>query len=450
MRSILGFGFGCSVLLACSGGGGGISDAGSDAAGDALGCSATAAAGTLVVNVVGLPASVTGKVTVSGPGGSQIVDATQTLTGLAAGTYTIAATRIVTPDPFVRTVYDATLSEATVCVGDAAATVTVTYAQIPTSNKLWAINGNGGSGALLGFASSTLASSGSPNATIAADGPAGRAIAFDRDGNLWAFGPTTADPTLVRFPASAFATGGAKTPDRSINVPSIQCGPAGAALAFDKAGDLWVSFECDHTVQRLTPAQLATSGDVTPDVKLGGLGSPTGLAFDTAGNLYIGDQDSTRIFRFDASQLGASSNAPAMSLLARTHADSTGVDMSPDLLAFDQTGALWFTEFGANTISKLAPADLAGTGDSMAVPVVVVTVGVGVLLDSVALDESGGIWMTYSQGKIARLDSSQLGTSTDAGSPTIPMTILASPDMGYAGALAFYPPPSGVSIFAQP
>ncbi len=442
MRSILGFGLGCSLLLACSGGGGVTGDAGSDSPA----CSATSV-GTLVVNVAGLPASATAKVTVTGPSGSQVVESTQTLTGLTAGTYTIAATRIITPDPFVRTVYDATISEETICVGDANATVTVTYTQIPTSNKLWAINGNGGSGALLGFASSTLAASGAPNATIAADGPAGRSIAFDRDGNLWAFGATVGDPTLVRFPASAFATGGAKTPDRSVNVPSVACIPSGSELAFDKAGDLWVSFACDHSVQRLTPAMLAASGDAAPDVKLTGLSAPTGLAFDTNGNLFIGDHDASRIYRFDAGQLGASSSAPAATLDARTQADPNGAEIEPDMLAFDTTGALWVTDFGANTISKLAKSDVSATGTSTAVAGVVVTIGVGALIESMAFDEGGGLWLTYSQGKIARLDPSQLGTTTDAGNPTVPMTILSSPDVGYAGAVAIYPAPAGVPIF---
>jgi len=446
MRSILGFGLGCSLLLACSGGDGGTPDAGVTS--DAGACSATSA-GTLVVNVNGLPASANGIVAVNGPAGNQTVHATQTLTGLTAGSYTIAATRVVLPDPFARAVYDATVSATSVCVGGAPASVDVTYTQIPTSNKLWVINGNGGAGSLLGFASSSLAASGSPSATVPADGPAGRSIAFDRDGNLWAFGATTGDATLVRFPAASLASGGPKTPDRSINVPSIACIPSGSELAFDKAGDLWMSAACDHSVQRLTPAMLATSGDATPDVKLGGMSAPTGLAFDTSGALFVGDHDDDKVYRFDASQLGASTSAPAMSLSATTPGPQSA-DIRPDLLAFDATGALWVSDFGANTMSKLVPAVLTGTGASNASASVVVTVGVSALIDSIAFDESGGLWTTYSQGKIARLDPSQLGTTTNAGDPTIPMTILASPDVGYAGAIAFFAPPSNIPIFAQP
>ena len=443
MRSIIGFGLGCSLLLACSDGGGGVPDAGSDAPGA---CSASSS-GSLVVNVHGLPASVNGIVSVTGAAGDQTVHATQTLT-LAGGNYTIAATRVVVDDPFARAVYDATVSADTVCVGGAPVTVDVTYTMIPTSNKLWAINGNGGAGSLLGFASSSLASSGSPSATVAADGPAGRSIAFDRDGNLWAFGATTGDATLVRFPAASLATGGTKTPDRSINVPSIACIPSGSELAFDKAGNLWMSAACDHSVSRLTPAMLAASGDATPDVKLGGLGAPTGLAFDTSGALFVGDNDANRVHRFDASQLGASTSSPAMSLDVVTPNPSS-VEIRPDLLAFDHTGALWVTDFGGNTFSKLAQADISGTGTT-ATAGVVITVGAAALIDSIAFDESGGLWMTYSAGNLARLDPSQLGTSTNAGSPTTPMTIISSPDVGYAGAIAFFAPPSNIPIFAQP
>jgi sugar lactone lactonase YvrE len=194
---------------------------------------------------------------------------------------------------------------------------------------------------------------------------------------------------------------------------------------------------------------LAASGDATPDVKLGGFGAPTGIAFDTGGNLFVGDHDNNRVYRFDATQLGASTSTPALTLLART-ADTGGADIRPDLLAFDTSGALWVSDFGANTLSKLAPAAIAGTGTPTATASVVITVGVSALIDSIAFDESGGLWTTYSQGKIARLAPSQLGTSTDAGSPTIPMTILASPDVGYAGAIAFFAPPSNIPIFAQP
>ncbi|CAN5469411.1 hypothetical protein BH09MYX1_BH09MYX1_63350 [soil metagenome] len=100
-------------------------------------CEATGT-GTLVVAVVGLPASVTGKVTVTGPGGSQAVSGSQTFAGTAAGTYTVNAEKVTQSDPIVKTVYFATISSVTTCVSSGVTqTVTVTYGPIATSNKIW-------------------------------------------------------------------------------------------------------------------------------------------------------------------------------------------------------------------------------------------------------------------------------------------------------------------------
>ena len=67
--------------------------------------------GSLAVTVAGLPGGVNGSVTVTGPGSfSQLVTATQTLTGRAAGVYTITAATVVgggttyTPSPATQTV----------------------------------------------------------------------------------------------------------------------------------------------------------------------------------------------------------------------------------------------------------------------------------------------------------------------------------------------------------
>lgn len=89
----------------------------------------SATTGSLTVTVTGLGAGIDGAVTVTGPGGfSQQLTATQTLTGLAAGTYTIAASSIAanlvthTPSPATQTV--------TVAAGGTAAG-TVAYTASP-------------------------------------------------------------------------------------------------------------------------------------------------------------------------------------------------------------------------------------------------------------------------------------------------------------------------------
>jgi hypothetical protein len=84
------------------------------------------AGGSLVVNISGLPGGNPAGVTVTGPGGyTRAVTASETLTGLAAGTYTVAAQSVSAGC----SVYDPTPSSQTASVTDgASASANVSYA----------------------------------------------------------------------------------------------------------------------------------------------------------------------------------------------------------------------------------------------------------------------------------------------------------------------------------
>lgn len=417
---------------------GGTGDGG---AGDGAACAPTGT-GTVVVDVGGLPAGATAKVVVTGPSGPSNVDATKTITGAGAGTYTVTATTIVVADPIVRTVYTATVSAGAFCLGDGATqTINVTYAAIPTSHKLWVTNGTGGSGAPLAFASAALAASGSPAAAVAATTSTGKDIAFDKDGNLWTMGGT--DTSLRRYPASAMGTSGPKTADRTIDL-KISCSPPTTAFAFDKDGNAWVSSTCEKKVFRITAAELAASGEVTPAVAISTAKSSGGVAFDKTGNLWVADPDDGHLFRFDASGLAASTSTPSLTL---TTLRVNPGDLNGTWLAFDAMGNLWSNDFGGNVIYKVTPAEQAGTGAKTVTPSVQITLNVGALLEGMAFDEGGGLWTAYNAGKFARIAPSQLGTSTGPGDPTIPQTIVQSADVGYVGNLAFYPAPAALPLY---
>jgi hypothetical protein len=92
----------------------------------AINCVATA--GELAVTVSGLPTGTPAAVTVSGPNSfSAALTGTRSLTGLAPGTYTIAATSVVAAG----TTYTASLSRPTVpVVAGGTATVTVSYTAV--------------------------------------------------------------------------------------------------------------------------------------------------------------------------------------------------------------------------------------------------------------------------------------------------------------------------------
>lgn len=403
--------------------------------------------GTIVVNVVGLPSGVNAKVVLTGPGGAQTVTATQTFASAAAGNYTAAAENVVAPDPIVRTVYTPTVSSASFCLANAQSqTITVTYAAVPSSNKLWIANANSPDNTPLeGFSSASLAATGNPRATVALrTGTAGQ-IAFDKDGNYWSVGGTTADSNLGRHPASDLAASGAKVADRKIDL-GLRCSPPVAAIAFDKTGNLWVASPCDKKVLRVAAAQLAASGEVTPAVTIALADNPQGLAFDKMGNLWVTDAQTLK--RFDAASLAANGATAAVTISVKTKADGTGAPLSPGFLAFDGAGDLWTSDFGGNVVYRIPSAELAGAGTKELVPPVQITIGVSALLEALAFDEGGGLWTSFSVGKFVRLAPAQLTVSSSAGAPAVPDRVLSSPDMGSADGFAFYPAPATSPLYS--
>lgn len=416
--------FAIGASAACSGGD------------DSPGTCSTSGTASLVVNVVGLPAGVNAKVKVTGPSGTQSLTGSQTFAGTAAGSYSVTADKVTAPDPIVRTVYSATISQSTVCV-NGTTTVTVTYAPVPTSNKIWIATSNAPSGNAVGIASAGLGATGSPAATSALETPIGRHIAFDRDGNLWANGGTTADPTLVRMGAASLAaTSGKVLPDRKINVAGLDCGPGVGGIAFDKDGALWFASPCKKSIYKLSTAQLATDGTVTPALTIAFTAEAQGLAFDKAGNLWVGTGDDLE--RLDAATLGSASATPSLKLTV-TSKSPGGSPLHPGFLAFDASGNLWSNDFGGNVVFQFPAAELAGTTNKEIVPPALVTLQVGALLGGMSFDEGGGLWIAYSAGKFIRLFGAQLTTTTDAGNPTVPDRIISSPQVAYTEDIAFYP-----------
>jgi hypothetical protein len=83
------------------------------------------------------------RLVVTGPAGSSTVDGLTSLTGIAAGSYTLTAQKLVVADPLVRTASTVTVSPATFCLRDGQTqVVTVAWDPIPTSHALWVTNGS--------------------------------------------------------------------------------------------------------------------------------------------------------------------------------------------------------------------------------------------------------------------------------------------------------------------
>ena len=368
---------------------------------------------------------------------------------IGGGAWQVKASNAAVADPRVRTAYAPIVTASSFCLAAGGSQVIeVAYALIPTSNKLWATNGSGGTGAVLGFSSAALASTGSAPATISANAAGGRDLAFDSDGNLWAQA-TTAEPALVRFTAASLATSGAKTYDRGLDITGLSCAPRISGIAFDAAGNLWVSSPCLHNVMKIPAESLAQSGAVYPAGQGHNIDAATGVAFDGAGNLWVADPTSQRLWRYDAIQLTSADIGIPSSRVGARVSDNAGDNtlLTPSWMAFDASGNLWANDFNANAIFKVEAAALSASGDVVVTPAVRIYLSVVAVLEGMAFDEGGGLWMAGSTGKIVRVSPSQLGTSSTSGSPTAPDTVITSSDIGSVGNVAFYPAPAATPLF---
>ena len=414
--------------------------AGGEDTGQAGGC-AEDGSGTLVIEISGLPAEVDADVLITGPD-ELAVTAGDTLSDVAAGSYTVTAARVYDADPIVRTVFDATVTAPDFCLADGDShTIEVTYAAIPSSNKLWMPTDEADE--LAGFTSAAIAESGMTDASVSIDGPGSKAIAFDRDGNLWAFGPTVADPHVVRFPAALLGASATLEPDISMVLPEVACLPAMRNLAFDSTGNLWLSV-CGDEIHRVGVADVVSSDMTMSDVLLTGATEPQGLAFDSEGNLWVGGGPALQ--RFDAARLGDTDADPPDLELTVTPAVGNA-PMNAGVLAFDKAGNLWGIDIGSNAVFQVAAAALADTGTQTVQANVSFVVSVTALPNAPAFDEGNGLWLSLDTGNFGRLSPTQLGASAGTGAPVAPALIISSNSVGTDLPVAFFPAPEGLPLF---
>jgi sugar lactone lactonase YvrE len=206
-------------------------------------------------------------------------------------------------------------------------------------------------------------------------------IAFDQSGNLWEsnFGSNS----IVEFTKAQIRALGRKSAPTATVVISQDTGGAlngPEGIAFDAAGNLWVGSEHGQLILEYTAAQLAASGNPTPNVILNGntfsFGSPSDLVFDTAGNLWVVDEDipnghggTGEIFEYTSAQVSAIA-------AGTTKVDPTVGIASSDFvhlegLAFDASGNIWVADESADTVDQIQASQI-GTGLSQNVTPAVV------------------------------------------------------------------------------
>lgn len=410
--------------------------------------------GALTVTV-SAPAGITPQVLVTGPNGYQrTINSTQTLTGLGAGTYVIAAKSVMRSDPLVSVVEAGSVTSSQVDVTDGqTASSSVTYQPRPGSGVLWVVgNIDTTTNLIYGFTPAQLAASGAPTPAIALSIPHTPtkfgdvdAMAFDSAGNLW-LGHYQLN-TVTEVAANALGTSGVVTEAVTISGAGLH---ATQGLTFDAHGNLWVSnnlpIDSAYTIVEYSAAQLAATGSPAPVATISGpaLVAPEQMAFDAQGDLWVANSNSYTLVAYTPAQLVAAGLVtPAVTLSADT---AIGYAISP---AFDAQGNLWLANAflvpgnGSvlSTIAEFPSAAIAASG-SPAPKQTIVLPGSTPTPWQIAFDNSGNLWVVTSQGhQILEYTAAQLA----AGGNPSPMVTISLGAL-YPSGLAFDPHPSTLPL----
>lgn len=403
--------------------------------------------GNLTVTITGLPAGLDAAVSVDGPDGPTLLTQTTTLTGIAAGSYTVTSAPVAVPDSTVSDYLRGAVPANPVCLGGSEAkSIAVPHSSIGSAGKVWV-----GSGYYsLAFTSRQLDTTATLAPAVSAGTRGSVGAVFDRDGNLWVRGQTSADPYLMRYPAASLGSSGSPLPDRSINLSGVTCDGSGA-MAFDESGNLWVSIGCQQRVLRIDAATLAFSGNFAPLIQITDLVKPEGLAFDLAGNLWIAD--STHLRRYNAARLGSSISAPADLSVAFTTPSppSPGATaLAANHLAFAPSGELWVSTYRQNALYRVEAAVAAASGAQSTEVTRILYFSSFAQPKGFAFDNSGGVFIAYLGSSFARLSPTQLQTSVLLPSVVEPGKRYASGSIvAFAENVALFPAPAATPLYSR-
>jgi sugar lactone lactonase YvrE len=387
--------------------------------------------GSLDMTISGLPAGVDANVLVEGANGfSLTVDVSATLTDLLPGIYTLSAGQLLSDDPIVPEVYDLIgLTQSVAVESNSTSLGSVDFTLRPGSGHLWIPTASTDS--VSAYANVRLGTSSSAPADITlASLPLSfpRAVAFDGAGNLWVTDST--DNTIIRIDEDQLAEA-APTPSLILSGASDPYG-----LAFDGEGTLWVTNLGGGTLEKFeNPDLLGGTVTAIPDITLSGasVDGPIGMAFDLNGDLWVASLLNDTVLKYSAPHLLSGAVAPAPDVTL------TGVSItSPQYLAFDAGGALWVSNPFEDTLVRFDdPQSLVGAASPEA------DATLSIDANGIAFDAGGAIWATNQAGTAWQIQDP--GSLVGAVTPTPDVTITGIATNASNG-IAFNPPPSDLPI----
>jgi len=250
-------------------------------------------------------------------------------------------------------------------------------------------------------------------------GPTG--LAFDSKGNLWVvdsgddrvlqFRPPFVDgenASVVLGQSSFIGYRGATTAT-GMDSPSY--------LAFDRAGDLWVTDEGNNRVLEFAaPFSIGEGASLvlgqanftaaSPTPGANGLFEPTGIAFDSEGNLWVADSAHHRVVEYTAPLSTDEAASVAIGQPNLTIVGGSSTLTNAFAIAFDPSGNLWVSD-GINGVLEFTfPLITGEAGNEIIGPKAVSqnTLTPGLKLDDpegITFDTGNNLWVAdYDHGRV--------------------------------------------------
>jgi hypothetical protein len=278
-------------------------------------------------------------------------------------------------------------------------------------------------------------------------------MGFDAGGTGWiSFVDNTNGAIKVAKFVGSGGTGCATAAWACTSVYSTASGVDWTSIAFDSSGNPWVSFREAALVRDLKVARYVGSGGTgcasvawtcTTVDSTNEVGEYTSIAFDPAGDAWISYYDGTNSDLRVARYVGSGGTGCASTAWTCTAVDTSATYGLWTSIAFDPTGAPWISYYDSgNSDLRIARyLGSGGTGCASAAWTCTTADTAGGEYTSIAFDPSGSAWVSFrdAAGGLRRaryVGSGGTGCSSTAWTCAI---VDSDSDAGYYTSLAFGP-----------